>query len=116
MKVGITEHFDSMHRLPGHPKCGVPHGHTYRLDVTVEGAVSNGMVLDFDELKRHVREVVRPMDHTDLNALHPVPTCENLCGYLLERLRPLVGPRRRLTVRLYEGEGKWAEESQDGAP
>ena len=28
MKVGVIEHFDSMHLLPGHKKCGVPHGHT----------------------------------------------------------------------------------------
>lgn len=112
MKVGITEHFDSMHRLPGHPKCGVPHGHTYRLEVALEGPVQpGGMVLDFTLLKRRVREVSNAMDHTDLNALVEMPSCENLCLYILERLRPLREEGRRLTVRLFEGEGKWAEES-----
>ena len=111
MKVGVTAHFDSMHRLPGHPKCGVPHGHTYRVEVQVEGPVVEGMVLDFDELKRSLREVVAPLDHTDLNGVLEVPTCENLCVEILRRLRPRVGDGRRLTVRLHEGDGKWAEET-----
>jgi 6-pyruvoyltetrahydropterin/6-carboxytetrahydropterin synthase len=115
MKVGVVEHFDSMHRLPGHPKCGTPHGHTYRIEVQVEGPVVDGMVLDFDRLKQILRQVVAPLDHTDLNRLLEVPSCENLCVELLARLRPLVGPGKRITVRLHEGEGKWAEEtSADG--
>ena len=47
MKVCVIDHFDSMHLLPGHPKCGVPHGHTYKLEVVAEGPVVNGMVIDF---------------------------------------------------------------------
>ena len=112
MKVGVTDHFDSSHRLPGHPKCGVLHGHTYRVEVEVEGPVRDGMVVDFDDLKRAVREVVRPLDHADLNGVLDVPTCENLCGLFLDRLGPLFRGRR-LTVRLYEGDGKWAEEARE---
>jgi hypothetical protein len=29
MKLGITEFIDCAHFLPGHPKCGQLHGHTY---------------------------------------------------------------------------------------
>lgn len=110
MKVGVVEHFDSSHRLPGHPKCGVPHGHTYRVEVEVEGPVREGMVLDFDDLKRAVREVIRPLDHADLNGVIDYPTCENLCVLLLGRLGERL-PGRRLSVRLFEGDGKWACES-----
>ena len=112
MKVGVTEHFDSMHLLPGHPKCGVPHGHTYRVAVEVEGPIVDGMVMDFGLLKRSLREILKPLDHTDLNKLMAVPSCENLCVEILSKLKPLLGDGRRLTVRVYEGDAKWAEETR----
>jgi 6-pyruvoyltetrahydropterin/6-carboxytetrahydropterin synthase len=110
MKVGVIEHFDSMHLLPGHPKCGVPHGHTYRVEVTAEGPVVNGMVIDFDILKRSLRELLKTFDHTDLNKLIPVPSCEHISEELLKRLKKQIS--QKLTVRVWEGEGKWAEVSE----
>ena len=50
MKVGCIGFFDSMHLLPGHPKCGVPHGHTWKVEVVAEGPVVRGMVMDFADL------------------------------------------------------------------
>ena len=103
-----------MHRLPGHPRCGVPHGHTYSVEVQVEGPVVDGMVVDFADLKRSLREVLDPLDHADLNAILEVPSCENICAEILSRLRARVGDGKRLTVRVYEGQGKWAEASGGG--
>ncbi len=108
MKVGVIEHFDSMHLLPGHPKCGVPHGHTYRVEVAVEGPVVEGMVIDFDHLKRSLREVLKVFDHVDLNTLLAFPSCENLSAEILRGLKARI-PDRKLRVRIWEGEGKWAE-------
>ena len=109
MKVGIIEHFDSMHALPGHPKCGKPHGHTYRVEVTVEGPVRDGMVIDFDDLKKGVRELLRSRyDHTDLNAIIEMPSCENISVDLLKELKTRI-PHEKMTVKIWEGEGKWAE-------
>jgi len=108
MKVGVIEHFDSMHLLPGHPKCGVPHGHTYKVEVTVEGPVVNGMVIDFDILKRALREILRTWDHTDLNRLLPIPSCEHIAEAILKALTERI-PNQKIAVRIWEGEGKWAE-------
>ncbi len=108
MKVGVTERFDSMHLLPGHPRCGVPHGHTYRVEATAEGPVRNGMVVDFDLLKAALRDVLKAMDHTDLNQRMPYPSCENLAAEILRLLRGRL-PRLKVGVRVWEGEGKWAE-------
>ncbi len=108
MKVGVIDHFDSMHLLPGHPKCGVPHGHTYRVEAAVEGPVKDGMVIDFDRLKKGLREALKDFDHADLNRLMEFPSCENLASELLRRLKERL-PHERLTVRIWEGEGKWVE-------
>ena len=106
--TGVIEHFDSAHLLPGHPKCGVPHGHTYKVEVTVEGPLVNGMVIDFNDLKRNLRELLATYDHIDLNTRIPYPTCENISESILKELKARL-PQGALTVRLWEGDGKWAE-------
>jgi 6-pyruvoyltetrahydropterin/6-carboxytetrahydropterin synthase len=109
MKVGVVDHFDSMHRLPGHPKCGVPHGHTYKVEAIVEGDPVDGMVIDFDHLKRGLREALAALDHTDLNRILEFPSCENLALEIHRKLAPRLGAGKRLCVRIWEGDGKWAE-------
>ena len=59
MRLGITDHLDCAHLLPGHPKCGRLHGHTYRVEVVVDGETRDGMVVDFADLKSQVRAVLR---------------------------------------------------------
>ena len=109
MKVGVIEHFDSMHLLPGHPKCGVPHGHTYRVEASVEGPVVKGMVVDFDVLKTTLRELLKAkLDHTDLNRILEYPSCENIAALLLQGMKERF-PRERVAIRVWEGDGKWAE-------
>ena len=51
MKLGIIEYIDCAHFLPGHHKCGALHGHTYRVEVTIEGENKTGMIVDFGDLK-----------------------------------------------------------------
>lgn len=110
MKVGVLDHFDSMHFLPGHPKCGVPHGHTYKVEVSLDGPVVDGMVIDFDRLKSVLREILQGFDHGDLNGRLPYPSCENIAREIHEQLRGRLDSGA-LTVRIWEGEGKWAEYS-----
>src|SRR5688572_14613601 len=108
MKVGCIEYFDSSHMLPGHPKCGVPHGHTYKVEVTVAGELKNGMVIDFADLKAAVRGLLKQLDHKDLNTILPYPTCENISNEILGRLKQSF-PHNPMCVRVWEGDGKWAE-------
>lgn len=87
----------------------VPHGHNYRLDVTVRGPVDpeTGMVIDLAELKRVVGEtVVERFDHADLNAdplfRGRVPTTENIAIAIWELLEPKLGVERLVQVRVWE--------------
>lgn len=69
MKVAtITKifRFEFAHHLPGHHgKCARPHGHSYRLEVTIRGPIKealgesdNGMVMDFGDLSQLVKNSV----------------------------------------------------------
>ena len=64
--------FDAAHQLVGHcGKCANLHGHTYKLEVAVEGPLitsgsSEGMVIDFSDLKEAAGELVDSLDHATL--------------------------------------------------
>jgi 6-pyruvoyltetrahydropterin/6-carboxytetrahydropterin synthase len=107
MKLGIIEYMDCAHFLPGHPKCGSMHGHTYKVEVVIEGENKSGMIIDFADLKKGVRETLAKFDHRLLNDFLEFPSIENICemikGLLRERL-PFP-----FTLRVWEGMGKWAE-------
>lgn len=69
-KIAKEFSFDMAHLLDGHDgKCQNLHGHTYKLQVEVCGALIEegakcGMVIDFSDLKAIVqREILEPMDH-----------------------------------------------------
>ncbi len=91
-------------------KEGNLHGHTYTLEVTVEGVPSpeTGMVMDLKRLKELiVRVVVDRLDHKHLNLDLPyfrekVPTPENLAVLIWELLEPVVEGCRLHRVRLHE--------------
>lgn len=107
MRLGLTETIDCAHMLPDHPKCGQLHGHTYKVEVVVEGETSGGMVLDFADLRAQVREVLGPYDHRHWNDFLEYPTVEHICQLLATGLsEKLAFP---FTLRVYEGHGKWAE-------
>lgn len=74
-----------------HGACERLHGHTYTLQVTVEGEVqSNGLVLDFSILKKIVKErVLSKVDHYNLNDLFENPTTETLTKWIWDQLEDL---------------------------
>jgi 6-pyruvoyltetrahydropterin/6-carboxytetrahydropterin synthase len=107
MRLGITEFIDCAHFLPGHPKCGQVHGHTYKVEVIIEGQASGGMVVDFADLKARTRAVLQDYDHHHWNDFLEFPSVENICELLSRRLRETIP--FPLLIRVWEGSGKWAE-------
>ncbi len=77
-------------------KCANPygHGHNYLLEVTVTGAVdpATGMIINLADLDAVVKtRVLDAFDHVYLNEQVPefrdiVPTTENLCRVIFQRL------------------------------
>ena len=85
--------FDAAHYLPSYEgKCERLHGHTYLLNVKVDGTPDEeGMVIDFIKLKQIVNEkVIERFDHSCLNDFLPCPSAENIAVYVWKELEPLV--------------------------
>lgn len=84
--------FDAAHHLTDYyGKCEKPHGHTYKLQVTLTGKLSsNGLLLDFVLLKKVVtKHILAKLDHSNLNDHFPNPTCELIASWIWDQLEPI---------------------------
>lgn len=100
-----TFRFEAAHRLDSAPdghKCRRLHGHSYRVDIHVSGAVDpeRGWLMDFGEIARAVRPVLACLDHQLLNDVPDLenPTSEMLAKYIWDRLEPELGSLTAVTV------------------
>jgi 6-pyruvoyltetrahydropterin/6-carboxytetrahydropterin synthase len=98
--------FESAHRLPHVPpghKCGRLHGHSFRVEVAVAGAVDPklGWVLDFADVKEAFRPIQDELDHRYLNDIDGLsnPTSENLARWIWSRLIGRLPTLSELVVR-----------------
>ena len=67
-------------------KCSTPHGHNWHITVYCKSRQLdvNGMVVDFSELTRKIKE---PLDHQCLNDVLPFnPTAENIARWCTEQV------------------------------
>lgn len=92
-QVSVEETFSAGHALRGYRgKCENVHGHNYRIRVTVEGPQldSIGLLCDFVELKRVIREIIGRLDHQFINDLEPFqtvnPSAENIAKYFYDQV------------------------------
>ncbi len=105
MQIRKQFSFEAAHVLPHHTgKCSRLHGHSYRLDVTVEGPLATagaatGMVVDFDELSQIVRTtIIDALDHRHLNDIIDNPTSENIVLWIWRRLATPLPQLTELTL------------------
>lgn len=90
-EVTVEATFSSGHYLRNYRgKCENPHGHNYRVLVTLVGKDldESGLLLDFKLLKQVMRPVVDYLDHQMINDLEPFttvnPSAENLAKYFFD--------------------------------
>ncbi len=87
-EVTVSAGFSSGHYLRNYQgKSENPHGHNYKVLVTLQGAELDeaGLLLDFKLLKQVMRPVVDYLDHQMINDLVPFttlnPSAENLARF-----------------------------------
>ncbi len=96
MNYEVTQQFffDAAHTLERNIETASSrrvHGHTYRAEVAVRGALDmkTGMVIDLGVVRAHVSRVRETLDHHLLNEVEGLgkPTLENLCRYIADALQ-----------------------------
>lgn len=111
MKVVKCFSFESAHYLPNYVgKCKQMHGHSYRLEVAIEGKVNpdTGMVIDFSDLKYRVtKNIIDCLDHKVLNDVIPNPTAENILIWISKKIE--LPEQTVLSMRLWETSDSYVE-------
>lgn len=92
-EVYVQAHFSAAHALRGYPgDCSRTHGHNWIIDVFVkcEELDEIGIGIDFRDIKKAVKDVLKGLDHFNLNELPPFnednPTSENIARFLYIQL------------------------------
>ena len=90
-EVTVERGFSSGHYLRNYKgKCENPHGHNYKVRITLRGERLDaaGLLLDFKDLKQVMRPVIDRIDHQMLNDLEPFtvlnPSAENLAKFFYD--------------------------------
>jgi 6-pyruvoyltetrahydropterin/6-carboxytetrahydropterin synthase len=91
-ELTVEREFSSGHYLRNYRgRCENPHGHNYKVRITLSGAELDeaGLLLDFKLLKQVMRPVIDRIDHQMLNDLEPFttinPSAENIARYFYEQ-------------------------------
>lgn len=105
VEIGKTFTFEAAHQLPNVPpghKCARLHGHSFRIDVELAGAVDpmTGWHRDFGDVDQAFAPLYDQLDHHCLNEIEGLenPTSENLAAWIWQRLRPLLASMTAVTV------------------
>ena len=107
MKVRLTRElrFEAAHRLPRVPaghKCARLHGHSFKIELAIEGAVNpeTGWLIDYDQIDEAWKPLGAVLDHNYLNDVPGLdnPTSENLAFWLWQKLKGPLPELTRVTV------------------
>src|SRR5438067_11607848 len=87
VRLSKTFHFEAAHDLPTFPdghKCRRLHGHSFRVEVGVEGEVEEkkGYLIDYGDIKGAADPVIKQLDHYYLNKIDGL---ENPISVILAR-------------------------------
>jgi 6-pyruvoyltetrahydropterin/6-carboxytetrahydropterin synthase len=118
MEIFKVFKFDAAHRLPAVPedhKCTRLHGHSFRVEIHIRGAVSRqtGWVMDFAEIAAAFQPLIDCLDHKYLNDIEGLenPTSENLARWIWQRLQPELPQLAKIVIQessesgcIYRGE------------
>jgi len=90
-EVTVEDTFAAGHYLRNYKgKCENPHGHNYKVRVTLTGKELDkaGLLLDFKDLREVMKHVIERLDHQMINDVAPFtvlnPSAENLAKYFYD--------------------------------
>jgi 6-pyruvoyltetrahydropterin/6-carboxytetrahydropterin synthase len=106
-EVTVEDSFAAGHYLRNYKgKCEKPHGHNYKVRITLAGEQLDkaGLLLDFKDLREVMRHVIDRLDHQMINDLEPFtamnPSAENLAKYFYEETNNRLNGVTRGRVRV----------------
>ena len=114
MKITQAFSFESAHFLPNVApthRCRAMHGHSYRVELTLEGPVDpvTGFVVDFFDIEAAFGPLLKRLDHHCLNEIDGLenPTAENIAIWIWDRTKKALP--QLVKVIVFETRDSYAE-------
>ncbi|MGB9602680.1 MAG: 6-carboxytetrahydropterin synthase QueD [Verrucomicrobiia bacterium] len=107
MKVELrkTFQFEAAHLLPKLPqghKCRRLHGHSFQVEIAVEGETDKELnwLMDYADISAAFKPLLEILDHSYLNEIQGLenPTSENIAKWIWERLKPALPQLKEVAV------------------
>ena len=105
MELRKTFQFEAAHHLPHLPedhKCRRLHGHSFQVDVLVDGPCDPQLsrVMDYAEISQAFKPLWEQLDHHYLNEIEGLknPTSERVALWIWDRLRPTLPLLKEVVV------------------
>ncbi|ASJ16670.1 6-pyruvoyl tetrahydropterin synthase [Thermococcus chitonophagus] len=100
----VRTSFDAAHAVKIENDWEELHGHTFFLEVIVEGPIKHGYIMDFVKLRKTIESVTKEIDHRNLNKIFDNPTTENIALWLADKIKGKL-PDKVILKRLVLWEG-----------
>jgi len=107
MKARLSKDFQfeaahSLPRLPDGHQCRNLHGHSFKVEIVIEGEVDAhiGWVYDHSRISEAMEPVLETLDHSYLNDIEglEMPTIETLAGWIWRRLEKTLPGLREVII------------------
>ncbi len=107
MKVELRKkfQFEAAHLLPKLPqghKCRRLHGHSFQVEIVVEGETDAELnwLMDYADISATFKPLLETLDHNYLNEIKGLenPTSENIAVWIWERLKPVLPQLKEVIV------------------
>ncbi len=106
-EVKVVSNFSGAHQLKEiGGKCEELHGHNWKVEVFINGKDldSQGMLIDFQIVKRYLNGILSELDHKYLNDLPQFkgtnPSSENIANYIFNALKQKIADSKVMVTKV----------------
>lgn len=102
VKVFTFEAAQTLPNLPDGHKCRNMHGHSFKIEISIEGEVDPaiGWVYDHAKISRAMEPLLADLDHAYLNEIEGLenPTIENMAAWFWDRLEKELAGLKKIVI------------------